>query len=210
MTQGRGDGTTGIVCLQGGAEFGPDCADMDRELIRRARGGRSVVVPLAAALGRDYDAAGANGCRHFAELGADVRVAPDFRADPEAAVQAVAGAALVILPGGSPSRLLEALHDSAMGEEIAAVLDRGGLVMGASAGAMVLCEWTWLPDRRTVVTGLGHVRGVAVLPHYSGGDPPFPVPAGVRVLGLPECAGVLVADGAMTPLGAEPFTILGG
>ena len=41
---------TGVVCLQGGAEFGPDCREMDADLLRRA-GGPVVVTALAGAVG---------------------------------------------------------------------------------------------------------------------------------------------------------------
>jgi hypothetical protein len=72
-------------------------------------------------------------------------------------------------------------------------------LMGASAGAMVLCERTWLPDRGRIADGLGLVPHALVLPHWSpdglsrlaafGG-----AGTGITVLGLPEQSGVMVEN----------------
>lgn len=193
---------TGLVCLQGGGEFSAACRDMDAELVRRA-GGRVVVTALAGAPGRDYDTATANGVRHFAALGADVVGAPDARSDPAGAEAALAGARLLVLPGGSPSRLLAALTTTPVGAAVGAVLEDDGVVMGASAGAMVLCPWTVLPDRgRMVERGLGAVADLLVVPHWTGRSDWLSVaPAEGEVLGIAEESGVLVAGGTLTAVG---------
>jgi hypothetical protein len=89
--------------------------------------------------------------------------------------------------------------------------------MGASAGAMVLCAWTVLPDRRgptglAVAPGLGVVPGALVIPHWSGGSSrgdwlraiKDSVPDDITVLGLPEESGVFVEDGVVTAVGQLP------
>jgi cyanophycinase-like exopeptidase len=209
---------SGAICLAGGAEFLPRCRALDEALLARAGGGPVVVAPLANAVGLEYLATGANGKRWFASLGVpDVRVAPDAREDPDGAVRAVADAALLVFPGGSPARLLEALTGTPMGQAVAGVPARGGVVCGAGAGAMVLGGWTLLPeghapDGPPLVEALGLVPDVVVLPHFRGdrewvemvrrrlGHTPV-------VLGLPECAGVLVDGGRFTAVGAVPVTV---
>jgi cyanophycinase len=212
-----------MICLQGGAEFGERCRDMDSDLLRRADGGAVVVTALAGAPGREYRTAGENGVRHFRALGAaDVTVAPDVREDPEQALTALGRARLLVLPGGSPSRLLEALRSTPVGDLLRERLAEGVVLMGSSAGAMVLCAWTVLPDRPgsgggpAVEPGLGLVPDLLVLPHWSGPDGreswlgavDRAVPPGVQVLGLPEQAGVLVEDGALTAVGSAPTAVL--
>lgn len=203
-----------MICLQGGGEFSAGCRAMDVDLVRRA-GGRVVVTALAGEPGRDYDTATANGVRHFRAVGgADVVGAPDARTDPEAALAAVESARLLVLPGGSPSRLLTALQTTRLAAAIRDLLDDGGLVMGASAGAMVLCPWTVLPDRRNggalaVEPGLGVVGDLLVVPHWSGGSSrgdwlrsvDAAVPATTTVLGIPEESGVLVDGDQLTAVG---------
>jgi peptidase E len=95
--------------------------------------------------------------------------------------------------------LLSALQDFAVDALLRRFLDSGGILMGASAGAMVLCERTWLPDRGRIADGLGLVPHALVLPHWSpdglsrlasfGG-----AGTGINVLGLPEQSGVMVEN----------------
>ena len=211
-----------MLCLQGGAEFGVDCRPMDADLLIRAGGGPVVVSALAGAEGREYRTAGDNGVRHFTGLGADdVTVAPDVREDREGALAALRRARLLVLPGGSPARLLDVLTATPVGELIGELLDDGVLVMGSSAGAMVLCDWTVLPDRRgprgpAVVRGLGLVQRLLVVPHWSGGSSrgdwlravEATVPDDVQVLGLPEQSGVLVDGSALTAVGTTSSTLV--
>jgi len=211
-----------VICLQGGAEFGELCREMDADLLRRADGGPVVVTALAGAPGREYRTAGENGVRHFRSLGCqDVSVAPDVREDEAGALAALRRARLLALPGGSPSRLLSVLQESPVGGLVRSLLAAGGVVSGSSAGAMVLCDWTVLPDRAgprgtAVERGLGLVPDLLVVPHWSGGSSrgdwlravEDTVPSGVRVLGLPEQSGVLVDEGVITAVGASATTVV--
>lgn len=212
---------TSMVCLQGGGEFSPGCRTMDAELVRRA-GGRVVVSALAGSPGSDYRTATANGVRHFRAVGSvDVVGAPDARDEPAAAIEVLRTARLLVLPGGSPSRLLAALQQTGVGQLVAELLEADGVVMGASAGAMVLCPWTVLPDRRgaqgpVVEAGLGLVPGVVVLPHWRAGgdrgDWERAVQAragdGVQLLGLPEESGVVVEGTSFTAVGQSPSRLI--
>ena len=206
-----------LICLQGGAEFGAQCEAMDAELLRLAGDGPVVVTSLAGAPGREYDTANRNGVTHFERLDApSVVAAPDARVDEAAAYALARHAGLLVLPGGSPSRLLEALTTTRMGAAIEEVLASGGVVMGASAGAMVLCEHTWLPDRGgTVVRGLGLVPDSIVLPHWSDDRLDqatrllHQLPEGTVALGLPEQSGLLVDENQVTALGHTACALIG-
>ena len=211
----------GTVCLQGGGEFSPGCREMDAALVRRAAG-RVVVTALAGAPGPEYDVATANGVRHFRALGVDdVIGAPDAREDPAAALEILCTARLLVLPGGSPSRLLSALTQTGVDAVVRGLLAAGGVVMGASAGAMVLCPWTVLPDQRTggslaVEPGLGLVGDLLVVPHWSGGSSrgdwlrsiEAAVPATTTVLGIPEESGILVEGEVLTAVGRSATRLL--
>ena len=203
---------TGAVCLQGGGEFSPGCRPMDAELIARYPGAVAVTA-LAGAPGREYDTANRNGVEHYRAVGAgEVRGVPDARVDPDGARRALAGACVLVLPGGSPARLLEALQTTVVGQRVREVLGEGGLVVGSSAGAMVVSAWTVLPDRTgmPVVRGLGLVPDVLVVPHWTGRRADWlraaeaGTPRGTRVLGLPEESGLLVEGTTLTALGQGP------
>ena len=197
------------VCLQGGGEFSPGCRAMDEQLLTHVDG-PVVVTALAGAPGREYKTATDNGVRHFLACGAvEVVAAPDVREDSDGALRVLRTARLLVLPGGSPARLLTALLSTPVGQHVHDLVADGGAVMGASAGAMVLGAWTVLPERRGpdgelgLAEGLGLVPGVAVVPHWrTGASRPDWLQAlrGARgpltVLGLPEESGVLVPAGA--------------
>jgi cyanophycinase len=200
-----------VICLQGGNEFAPACRDMDALLLDLADGGPVVIVPRAGKPGREYDTAGANGARHFRDLGAaDVTVAPP---DDAGTVAAIDAAALVFLPGGSPSRLRDALLGTPVADALRRAAD-GRVVVGSSAGAMLLCATTVLPERGVRAdTGLGLVGDFAVVPHYDGPRPDWEnalraAAPGTDLLGIPECSGVLLDGEDVTALGARPSTLV--
>ncbi|HUF97449.1 MAG TPA: Type 1 glutamine amidotransferase-like domain-containing protein [Ilumatobacter sp.] len=196
---------------------------MDADLLRRVSvAGPVVVTALAGAPGGEYRTAGENGLRHFRDLGAvEAVVAPDVREEPVEALAVLREAGLLVLPGGSPSRLHQVLLTTPVGDVVRERVAAGAVVMGSSAGAMVLCDWTVLPDRRgpagpAVVRGLGVVPGLLVVPHWSGGSSradwlraiTHAVPPDVQVLGLPEQSGVLVAEGEVTAVGSSPSVLV--
>lgn len=189
----------GVVCLQGGGEMTPGCRDMDAELLAAAPG-PVAVVPLASGQGRDYARTHGHGTRYFAGLGAEVLDVPDPR---EHGTDALAEARVVVLPGGSPSRLRKALGSTDVEAALRRVLADGGVVMGASAGAMLLGGWTLLPEEGLrFVPATGIVPSVVVVPHWDG--PRVDWLAAVEqgtVLGIPEQSGVVVADGSCTAVG---------
>lgn len=197
-----------VVCLQGGAEFSDACVAMDKEFLAVAGGGPVVVLASAAAQGRDYATAGANASRYYARLGASVSVAPDPRDDLGGAVEAVRSARVVVLPGGSPSRLAEALVETALGAAVTAV----HAISGASAGAMVLCSTTVLPDQpgRPLAPGVGLIPDSVALPHFTGSSSwidPSDSRSPRLVLGLPECSGLIGHDGVWHAVGAHATTL---
>jgi len=202
------------ICLQGGNELMPPSRDMDAALLAMAGDGPVVVVPLASKPGSDYARTGAHATAYFTELGADVVVAPDARRDATGAAAAVDDAGYVVLTGGSPRTLRDALVETGLGEHIRAAADRGVLVMGSSAGAMVACHTTLLPQWRgnpDLGPGLGLIDGYVVVPHFDGGRSTW-VRAGLTaapaVLGIPENSGVLVDADGLSALGQSPSTLI--
>jgi hypothetical protein len=210
----------GPLLLQGGAEMQPPCREMDLELAELAPGGDVTVLLGAAAPGSDHDRAAGRALRYYGALlpTRQVRVAPHPAVDLAGCLAAVAGAALVVLPGGSPSRLHDGLR--ADGARLGGLLARrhedGAALSGASAGAMVLCDRTVLPDRRragrpVVVDGLGLVPGLSLV-HDDGGDRGWSDPEhpdGIR-WGLPEAGGVLVHSGSIRAVGQGSARLLVG
>jgi cyanophycinase len=131
---------------------------------------RVVILPTAAAHYNPSKAA-SNGVRYFSDLGADassMMVLGKEEAGDEALLAPVDTADVIYLSGGDPSHLLETLRGSILANRLQRALERGAVLAGSSAGAMVLGSWMrfreWTP-------ALGILAGLAVLPHHEGSEP---------------------------------------
>jgi hypothetical protein len=220
---GPDDGRSpGPLLLQGGGEMQPPCRDMDAELLEGVDEHGVVVVLLGAASpGDDFSRTAERAWTYYEPLVGlrQIDVAPHPEDDLDACVRAVAAASLLVVPGGSPSRLLRALtaDGGRLGGMVTGLHRDGVPVSGSSAGAMVLCARTVLPDRRgggspAVVDGLGLVPGLALVHDDGAGDRGWRDPAdpdGLR-WGLPEHGGVLVHDGAARAVGRGRVRLLRG
>ena len=212
----------GPVLLQGGAEMQPACRDMDSALLDLVDDLGIVVVLLGAAgPGDDYARTAARAWDYYEPLVGDrtLHVAPHPEDDLDSCVLAVSAASLLVIPGGSPARLLQGLRAGRgrLADTITRMNEAGVAVSGASAGAMVLCERTVLPEHRgagslVVADGLGLVPGLALAHDDGVGDRGWQDPDrpdGLR-WGLPEAGGVLLHGGRVRAVGRGQVRVLAG
>jgi cyanophycinase-like exopeptidase len=167
-----------------------------------------VILPTAAARGR-ADRAGAKGATAFerraAATGVTALVQVALVVDGDSAgnpafAALLAGADLIHLSGGDPDIVPGLLDRSPAGKALRTAWERGAVIGGASAGAMILAEWAWTPYGG--IPGLGLVHGLAVVPHYDEirrlawqARLDIVAPAGLGYLGLDERTGVISGDG---------------
>ena len=163
----------GLLLLEGGSEFGGRMSEPDLRAFELAGGLDSPValLPTAAALDHNHDGAGRNGLRWFSSLGAshlDLVPVIDKRSAGDPALAArVRSARMIYMLGGFPGFLAQILAGSRVwGAALEAYAD-GAVLGGSSAGAMVLCQHLYDPDRREVVPGLGLLPNACVLPHHN-------------------------------------------
>ncbi len=167
----------------------------------------------------------AMGVEHFSALGAEVEpvlVRDRSSADDAAHAQAVGEADVVYLSGGKPQYLISMLDGTRLGAAIVAAHDRGALVAGCSAGAMVLAS-RQLDFRRRLLpwplkwrAGLGFVHGAVVIPHYDAWPEPMTAlmalqaPRDMVVLGIDGETAVVGRDGSWQVHGAARVTLWRG
>jgi len=163
----------GHMLLAGGAEFGGRMAEPDIRAIELAGGAdaRISIIATAAAPDHNHERAGRNGVRWFESLGArNVAALPLIdraSAASPAIVAALRDSRLIYLLGGFPHYLGQTLLGSASWHAILAAHQAGALVVGSSAGAMVLCQHYYNPDSSKVVEGLAMLPNACVLPHHN-------------------------------------------
>ncbi|MBA2300677.1 MAG: Type 1 glutamine amidotransferase-like domain-containing protein [Chloroflexi bacterium] len=219
----------GPVALVGAGEFLPAMADFDAGLLASTGVLRPRVVVLPTASypdGEDvFERWASMGTAHFAALGAEVEpvfVRDRTEADDPAAAQAVGEADLIYFSGGKPGYLRRVLQGTAVGAALRGAHDRGAVLAGCSAGAMILAEhafefrWRLVPWPLRWARGLGFAPGVSVVPHYDAWPEPlsaliaFQAPRGSVVLGIDEETAVVGRDGAWQVHGAARVTVWRG
>ena len=219
----------GPVALVGSGEFLPAMADFDAGLLAATGRKRPRVAILPTASWPDgpavFDRWVAMGTEHFGQLGAEVEpvlVRDRDEADDASHVQAVGEADLVYLSGGKPGHLSGVLCGSRLGAALRSAHERGAVLAGCSAGAMVLAERHFDLRRRKLVwparwrDGLGVVPGTSIVPHYDAWPEPLSAllvlqaPRGNVVLGIDENTGLIGRDGAWQVHGRSRVTLWRG
>lgn len=213
------------LALVGAGEFLPSMRAVDEHLLALSGGRRVAILPTASAPDGPgvFERWTAMGEAHFRALGAHVEAVPArTRADcldPEVA-RRIALADLVYFSGGKPDYLLAALAQTPAWEAVLALLQRGGVVAGCSAGAMILGAFIprfrlrQLPRREALWTpGFGLVPEAVVVPHFN--EIPRTVvrpwltlrPSGTRAIGVDAGTAMVGRPGEWRVLGKGSVTI---
>ena len=219
----------GPVALVGSGEFLPAMADFDAALLAATGRSRPRVAVLPTASWPDgtevFHRWATQGSAHFASLGAEVEpVLVRDRVDAEDAghAQAIGEADLIYLSGGKPGYLSAVLCSTAVGRALSGAHERGAVIAGCSAGAMVLARRHWATTRRRLVwplrwhDGLGLFEGASVVPHYDAFPEAFAAllvlqaPRGAAVLGIDEETAVIGQDGSWQVHGRSRVTVWRG
>jgi cyanophycinase len=219
----------GPVALVGAGEFLPEMAEFDAGLLAATGRVRPRVAILPTASFPDGEEVftrwATMGVSHFGELGAEVEpvlVRDRAGADDHAAAQAIGEADVVYLSGGKPDYLMGVLDGSACGRALVEAHERGAIIAGCSAGAMVLAGHVFgfrvrlAPWPLRWRLGLGFVEGASVIPHYDAWPESFSAlialqaPRGSFVLGIDEETAVVGRDGAWQVHGRSRVTVWRG
>ncbi|MGH2495880.1 MAG: Type 1 glutamine amidotransferase-like domain-containing protein [Ktedonobacteraceae bacterium] len=164
---------TGYLLLEGGAEFGGQMAEPDLRSIVLAGGNDAQIsiIPTAAAPDNNYRRAGNNGVNWFQSLGATnvawLPLIDKASANDAAIASTIAASRLVYMLGGFPGYLGETLKGSASFQAMLEAYNKGAVIAGSSAGAMVMCQYYSDPRKGRVVEGLGLVPNSCVMPHHN-------------------------------------------
>jgi cyanophycinase len=198
------------IALVGGNEFRRECDPMDRALVALAGGaGAQVAILPTAATNENPFVAGESGTRHFRRLGAradKLMIVDEQGANQAGLVGLLEDYGFIYFTGGDPIYLHDTLRGSKTWEAVKAVHQRGGLIAGSSAGAMVLGSQFWRFD--------GWSAGLGLAPHHATlaarwdtASMAASLPAGVTLVGIDEATALLIPDGRV--LGVGQVTVYG-
>jgi len=169
---------TGALALIGSGEYLAQMREVDRFLLGTLGVAHPRVALLPTASGLELgmpDRWNTMGVEHFRGLGVSVTpVALINRADAQdpQVVAALQGADFYYFSGGNPEYLLETLRDTPAWETLLSGYQRGAVLVGCSAGAMMLGSYTL--SVRSVMRGqeprwvpaMAVLPGIVVMPHF--------------------------------------------
>ncbi len=197
-----------MLALVGGAEWTAPAAALDAWLLEQS-GSHSVTV-LPTANRAHPDLAVATARRHFAALGGDVveaAIRTRAHAEQPSWRERLGSAPFLYLAGGDPGHLATVLAGTPAWAGVLDAVGAGAVVAGSSAGAMVFGSRMIRPGAGGTEPGLGLLPGVVVLPHFERWPAQLAqvadaLAAGVagtddvwvRVLGIDECTGLVLAS----------------
>ena len=163
----------GYILLEGGAEFGGRMADVDLRAMELA-GGVSAqidIIPAAAAPDKNHLRAGANGVSWFKRLGATKVISQpliDYQsAHDRQLASKLESSSLLYLLGGFPRHLANSLKHTRCWQSMLVAWQKGAVLGGSSAGAMVLAQHFYDPRQDQVVVGLGLLPNLCIIPHFA-------------------------------------------
>lgn len=193
----------GILVLAGSGEYLPGMESVDRYLLDRLDGPVNVIC-LPTGAGTESK----ERIQYWMELGinyytglgvANVEalcVTDRASAMDESMVERIRQVNYVYLSGGKPTYLFSSLKGTPVFDAIRGVLERGGVVAGCSAGAMIFAEripgspfpWSWQE-------GFNFLPGTILVPHFDE---------------LPQylLSGIIPLAGKYTIVGIEGYTAL--
>jgi len=186
------------IALLGGDEFQVACMEFDRTLIKSCGNPKPkiAIIPTAATFQNPQKAA-SNGIKYFKSLGAnpvDLMILTKEEANDQSLNKKLEGTDVIYLTGGDPSYLYEVLQGSVFLNQMRILYEKGAIIAGSSAGAMVLGEFFGVTNPKR---GLGFVPATLIVPHCEKFNldalrqPHLVNEKGIQVIGLDTATGVL-------------------
>lgn len=192
----------GILLLEGGCEFQGKMEAPDRKALALAGGqnAKVVIIPTAAAPDNNSKRAGNKASEWFRTLGArNISALPIIDKasanDPELSAE-LDRANLIYILGGFPGYLDHTLKESRCLDALLRSYEKGAVLAGSSAGAMVLCEWYFDPAVKEIKKGFGVKKDVILIPHHdtfgrSWHSLYFDKISDIRCIGIDEQTGMM-------------------
>lgn len=206
-----------MLALVGSGEYLPDVELMDQALMRRlAEPARVVCLPTAAGLEGEamVNSWMQRGVDHFTRLGAEVTAVPvidNATAHTPEYAETIYDANFVYMSGGNPGHLYDSLAGTMVWDAILDVHQRGGVVAGCSAGAMIMGERIVGPgaDRK----GFNLLEGTVIMPHFDeftgfiGRVTRFLGDKSLTMVGIDGRTALVVENGRYSVIGRSEVTI---
>ena len=221
----------GSLVLQGGVGFNPAIA---ATFVARAGGPESHIVVIPTASVGDAGPPGMSvtlAQRMKQSFGVAaftvVHTIDRAEADSDSFVKPIRNATGVWMLGGFPPNLVHAYLGTGTERAIKELLERGGVVGGESAGAMIQGSWLdttddeWTPEMHALIrehrtgAGFGLLTNAAIFPHFDKRGPAAAVKESAAhpnqlVIGIDEETALIVRGGLAEVVGTGAVSVYDG
>jgi cyanophycinase len=204
----------GILLLEGGCEFQGKMEDPDRKAIALAGGknAKIVIIPTAAAPDNNSRRAGNTALKWFRSLGAknvvSLPIIDKHSADDPKLSAELDQANLIYILGGFPGYLAHTLAETRCLDALLRAYQKGTVLAGSSAGAMVLCEWYFDPAVKEIKKGFGIQKNVILVPHHDTSARSWHSLYFDKISHI-QCIGIDEQTGMMNHAGRHRWTVYG-
>ena len=206
--------TTKKIGIFGGNEFQETCLDTDREFCNLSSVTKSNVLILpTAATNENPELAARNGINHFKKIGVEasaLNLTNKNQSNDRCFLHPINKFSIIYLTGGNPRYLNTILQNSQALSEIKKALTLGSVLLGSSAGAMVMGKYILLDK---LVPGLNLIPDTIIVPHFENNNDVNNLVNisrnhNVDILGLDTQAACITVNNNWVTLGHKKITLI--
>ncbi|MGA0130717.1 MAG: Type 1 glutamine amidotransferase-like domain-containing protein [Candidatus Nanopelagicales bacterium] len=187
------------ILASGGNEFSQEYAEADLAALKNSEELSELLIVVTAPY-PTQELAYRHAEKYFASL--EIKTKMSGLLDKKDAtkrelVSEIENAKAIYIAGGTPSRLVDAFIDTPAGEGLLSAVENQAVVMGSSAGAMLMSKRVVMPTGQDLGEGLNLLGEAIVLPHFSGVIPSWVQQykdSGIKFFGLTEGSSILTSS----------------
>lgn len=197
---------SGWILLSGGNEFSDSYAKADLAALEKRINKNSPLLVVVTAPFPTQELAYKTAQKYFSNLGIETLMSPILSENDLTAenINQIANADSIYIAGGTPARLVKSFIDTDAESALKTALDRGCVVMGSSAGAMLMGCKVVMPGGNEIGRGLNFLPNQIVLPHFGSGFPAWTQKFHDQKLGL---VGLAEGSSLLTSVPSAPSPI---
>ena len=193
------------ILASGGGEFSQIYQSADLAALANAKNPHQLLVVVTAPY-PTQELAFQTAKKYFEKLGVSTSmsgVLDKKDANQLHNAEEISQASAIYLAGGTPSRLVESFIGTLVGEALLTAVKNNAVLMGSSAGAMLMSKRVVLPSGEDLGDGLNLLNESIVLPHFHGVSPGWIKQYQSReisFIGLAEGGSILTSVTQETPI----------
>ena len=186
------------ILASGGAEFSQFYQRADLAALANAKNPNQLLVVVTAPY-PTQQLAYQTAKNYFENLGVNVTMSGVLAKEDANNMQfaeEISQASAIYLAGGTPSRLVDSFIKTLVGEALQTAVSKNAVLMGSSAGAMLMSKRVVMPSGEDLGEGLNLLHNSIVLPHFHGVAPSWIneyQQKGIKFVGLAEGGSILTS-----------------